>query len=85
MSFKAKLVFTGLPVASPVIKWDWFFLLGTNRTLACSALAQDISVRMRRMRRIDQRTSAEYIRFNTIKQSIFGGSIRKQTYECKRC
>ena len=27
MSFKAKLVFTGLPVASPVIKWDWFFLL----------------------------------------------------------
>ena len=35
---------TGLPVAQPSYKLGSIFPSGTNRTLACSARAQDISV-----------------------------------------
>ena len=37
-------IFTGLPVAQPSYKMGLVFPSGTNRTLACSARAQDISV-----------------------------------------
>ena len=49
--------------AKPSNKMGLVFPSGTNRTLACSARAQDISVcvDLRRMRGIDQRTSAQYI------------------------
>ena len=47
----------------PSYKMGLVFPSGTNLTLACSARAQDISVcvDLRRMRGIDQRTSAQYI------------------------
>ena len=40
----ACLFVTGLPVAQPSYKLGSVFPSGTNRTLACSARAQDISV-----------------------------------------
>ena len=59
------------------------FPSGTNRTLACSARAQDISVRMRRMRRIDQRTSAEYIPRSSKRLKAISNLYSVEAYECK--
>ena len=38
------MLFTGQPVAQPGYKMDSVFPSGTNRTLACSARAQDTRV-----------------------------------------
>ena len=78
MSFKAKL-------GKPSYKMGLVFPSGTNRTLACSARAQDISVRMRRMRRIDQRTSAEYSTFRVARNdSILSSNLSSmEAYESK--
>ena len=39
-----KIVFTWLPVAQPSYKMGLVFPSGKNRTLACSARAQDIRI-----------------------------------------
>ena len=73
----SKRFITGLPVAQPSYKLGSVFPCGTGVFSAC-VRSKSIS----RMRRIGQRTSAEYIVWSSkrleaiIKQSIFGASIR---------
>ena len=43
-TFRRNELITGIPVAQPSYKMGSVFPSGTNRTLACSARAQDISV-----------------------------------------
>ena len=59
----------------PSCKMGLLFPSGTNRTLACSVRAQD-----KCMRRIDQRTSAEYVPRSS-KHSKLLSSV--EAYECK--
>ena len=75
-----KCLITGLPVPQPSYEMSSVFPSGTNRTLACSARAQDI---YNSMRRTGQRTSEGYIPRSSKRLKAISNLSSVEAYECK--